>query len=243
MKEKLMTTLKLKMKLLFIMLLAVSSISTASMSVAQDGVKVEGDVSFVTDYNLRGLSRSDGGVALQGGIYIFSDDSNFSGGVFVSSLDKDFLGHEGEVEFYVNYDGTIGAYDYKLSAKFDTFHGQGNSTGYASFNASLARDFGRLYVNAGTSYSPSKREIGLGSSIYGYLDVDVPIPMGDGPSVWLGLHAGYENFEGPLDKWDWGLGINLALLDYEAGLKYVGSDNDAIIGSGERVLFSLKRYF
>ena len=237
-----MINIDTKMKYLFAAMVCVLSMAKAQPTLAQNELEVEGDVAFVTNYSLRGLSRSGGGVAVQGNLYIFSDNG-FSAGVFASTLDRDFFGHEGEVEFYVDYGGTIGAYDYKLSAAFDTFHGSNNSTGYANFKASLARDFGRAYVNVGSSYSPSNREIGLGSSVYGYMDVDVPISLSNVPNLSFGLHAGYEDYEGPLAKWDWRAGLYLGVLDYELGLQYDGSDNDAIIGSGERVMLSLKAYF
>jgi len=209
---------------------------------AQSKLEVEGDVSFVSDYTHRGLSRSGGGIALQGNLYVFSDNG-FSAGVLASSLDKDFFGYEGEVEIYVDYSGTLGAYDYKFSAALDSFHGSGNTTGYGNFKASLARDFGLVYFNAGTSFVPSNREIGEGSSLYSYLDADIPIPNPNGPSLSLGLHLGYESYEGPINKLDWGVGLYLGVLDYELALKYTGSNRDNIKGSGDRVLVSLKRYF
>ncbi len=209
---------------------------------AQSTLEVEGDVSFLSDYTHRGLSRSGGGVAVQGNLYVYSD-SGFSAGVFASSLDHDFFGYDGELELYVDYSGMVGAYDYKFSVGLDTFHGAGNTSGYGSFSASLARDFGLVYFNAGTSFSPSNREIGEGSSLYNYLDVDLPIPNPGGPNVSLGLHIGHESYEGPINKLDWGVGIYLELLDYEIALKYTGTNQTTIKGAGDRVFVSLKRYF
>lgn len=215
---------------------------SASNALAQSELEIEGDVSFVSDYTHRGLSRSGGGVALQGSLYVFSDNG-FSAGVFASTLDNDFFGYDGEVELYVDYSGVMGAYDYKFSAGFDTFHGNGNSSGYGNFKASLARDFGLVYLNAGTSFAPSGREVGEGSSFYNYVSADIPIPNPDGPSLSLGLHLGHESYEGPLNKLDWGVGLYLGVLDYEVALKYTGSNRNEMIGSGDRVFVSLKRYF
>jgi uncharacterized protein (TIGR02001 family) len=220
----------------FFVMLSYSSVN------AESEIEVEGDVSFVSDYTHRGLSRSGGGVALQGNLYIFSD-GGFSAGIFASTLDKDYFGFDGEVEIYLDYSGMVGAYNYKLSMGLDSFHGSNNTTGYGNFKASLARDFGLIYLNAGTSFTPSNREIGEGSSFYNYIGADVPIPNPGGPNITLGLHLGYENYEGPINKLDWEAGLYLGLLDYEIALKYTGSDQNDIKGSGDRVFVSLKRYF
>lgn len=213
----------------------------ASNANAEGDITIETDVSVVSDYVYRGLSRSDSGWAVQGSLTALSDDG-FYMGVFGSTLNNKFNDHDLETEFFGGYIFSKGAYDYDLSVSYDALHG-GEDEGYFEFRSSIARDYGIAYLKGGINYSPDGREIGEGDSIYGYTDLDIPLPISNIPPMSVALHLGYENYEGPLDKWDWSVGVFMEIIGIELGVWYHDVKDGTPLLSDNRVVFNLKKYF
>jgi uncharacterized protein (TIGR02001 family) len=215
--------------------------SIYSPSFADSEVTIETDVGLVSDYVYRGLSRSDSGWALQG-TFTARHNGGVYMGVFMSSLDSDFNRHSVESEFFGGYTFSKGAYDYDLSISYDALMG-GAGEGYFETRASISRDFGVAYIKTGIAYTPWDREIGEGNSTYVYSDFDVPLPISNIVPMAVSLHLGYENFEGPLDKWDWGVGIYMEVVGVEFGVKYSDVKDGNPLLSENRLTFNLRKYF
>ena len=93
---------------------------------AQDDspVEFEGDVTLVTDYDYRGLSRTGGKPALQGGLAAY-DDNGLYGGFLLSSLNDGFMGYDAASELYIGYGFAAGAYDLDVSLSLDSLNQMG----------------------------------------------------------------------------------------------------------------------
>lgn len=214
---------------------------TSPLLAASDEITIETDLSVVSDYVYRGLSRSDSAWAIQGSFTALHDDGLYLG-VFASSLDKNFNGHKLETEIFGGYSFSKGAYDYDVSLSYDALHG-GQDEGYAEIRGSIARDYGLAYLKGGLAYSPFSREIGEGDSVYGYVDLDIPLPIARIPPMSVAMHLGYENYEGPLDKWDWSVGIFMEIIGIEVGIWYHDVKDGTPLLSDNRFVINLKKYF
>ncbi len=208
---------------------------------AESEVTLESDISVVSDYVYRGLSRSDSGWALQGSFTALHDDGVYMG-VFMSSLDSDFNDHNLEAEFFGGYAFSKGAYDYDLSLSYDALMG-GEDEGYFEIRSSIARDYGFAYIKGGLAYTPWDREVGEGNSTYVYSDLDIPLPISNISPMSVALHVGYENFEGTLNKLDWGIGVFMEIVGIEVGIRYSDIRDGNPLLSENRVTFNFKKYF
>jgi|GEM_PF-1216628 len=216
---------------------------------AQEGspIQIEGDVTIVSDYDYRGLSRTSGKLALQGGLAAF-DENGLYGGFLLSSLNDDFMGYDAESELYIGYGFAAGAYDLDVSLSLDSLHQIGeNQTGntrhYGEIRGSIARDFGLAFIQLGAAYTPGNREYGLGQSAYSFAKVEVPLPLPQLPPSSLEFHVGYEAFEGVRDKLDWKVGLYMDLDIVEVGFKYYGTNRDSYAPASDSVVFSVRKYF
>ncbi len=226
-----------------IIVILFGTIFTDNSARAQDKpIELQGDFSFSTDYVFRGVSRSDGDIVAQGLLSVLFP-KGFYTDFFVSSLSSGVFGRDFELEAAAGWGTTSGAYDLNFAVAYDSFHGNGGSDGYFEFRSSISRDIGFVYARAGLSYVPDNREFGLGRSIYSFMDAEIPIPLGDFPPVTIAFQAGYEDFEGGFDKWDWGASLYMDVLGFELGLRYHDNNQAIVTGSKSRFVFSIKRFF
>lgn len=216
--------------------------AAAAPALAQEAVfTFEGDVTLKSDYDFRGISRSDKGLALQGGFDLVHNSGLYLG-AFVSTMDDPF-GHDVEFEGHLGYGTSSGAYDLNLRLNWDSFHGNGETSGYLEVQGSISRDYGLAYVTGGLSFTPANREFGLGRSAYFFGEADMPLPLPKLPPISLALHLGYENFEGSFDKWDWNAALFAEVADFEVGLGYYDTNLDNFRAADARVIFSIRKYF
>jgi uncharacterized protein (TIGR02001 family) len=208
---------------------------------------ITGDVGVLSDYVYRGNSRSVRNVAGQANLTI-NHDNGFYAGVFGSTLS----GGNFEKEIYVGWGGSLDAYDYNLSLAYDSFDTEAYDADYVELRASLARDYGLLYIKLGTDAAFDDREFGGGGSVYLYSDAEVPLPNPVELPITLSLHLGYEDFAQNITKWDWGVGLYVEVVGFEFGVRYQDADFYGIrpanqlgrlAGQPNRVVFSIKRYF
>ena len=209
---------------------------------AQEAViSIEGDATLISDYSFRGISRSDKGVAVQGGLDLVHNSGLYLG-AFVSTID-DTRGHDVELETHIGFGMASGAYDIDFRVNWDSFHGNGDSSGFLDFQGSVSRDFGLAYVTGGMSFTPDNREFGGGHSVYTFGEAEMLLPLPKLPPMSLALHMGYEDFEGGFDKWDWSAGIFAEVVDFELGLGYYDTNLDNFRGADSRVILSIRKYF
>lgn len=204
-------------------------------------IHFEGEVAFVSDYNFRGISRTQGDPAGQGILDLVHDNGLYAG-AFVSYFDDSF-GHNMETEFHIGYTITKGAYDYNLTVAHDSFHGGGDSTGYWEIRGSISRDFGLAYLTGGFAVSPDNREFGGDRSIYGYASGEFPLPLPNVPPMSIELKAGYEDFAGGFNKWDWSISYFVDYKGLEWGIQYKDTNLKGFPNAGAKALFTLRKYF
>jgi uncharacterized protein (TIGR02001 family) len=223
-------------------LLIVVSLGANAPAAAQETLfTFEGDVTLKSDYDFRGISRSDKGLALQGGFDLVHVSGLYLGS-FLSTMDDPF-GHDVEFESHIGYGVSSGAYDLDFRVAWDSFHGDGDTQGYLEVQGAISRDFGLAYVTGGLSFTPGNREYGLGRSAYFFSEAEFPLPLPNLPPVSLALHMGYENFEGSFDKWDWNAAIFTEVANFEVGLGYYDTNLDNFRGADARFIFSIRKYF
>lgn len=222
--------------------LSLSLVNFSTTAFAQDAVfTLEGDVTVKTDYDFRGISRSDKNFALQGGLDLVHTSGLYLG-VFASTID-DALGHDVEFETHIGYGMSSGAYDLDFRLNYDSFHGNGDSSGFVEMQGSVSRDYGLVYLTGGLSLTPDNREFGGGSSFYLFSEAEMPLPLPKLPPMSLAVHMGYEDFENSFSKWDWSAGIFAEVAEFELGLGYYDTNLDNFQGADARVIFSIRKYF
>lgn len=113
------------------------------------------NLTFTSDYVFRGISQSQNGPAVQGGIDWTSD--RFYAGVWASSIDFGG-GAPSEIDIYAGFAPTLGTVDLNFGAIYyaypkanDPASGEFN---YFELNAGARRDFGSATVNLALNYSP-----------------------------------------------------------------------------------------
>lgn len=224
--------------ILFLAALAVPG----ATAVAQDAVfTLEADVGIKSDYDFRGISRSDKDFALQGGADLVHSSGLYLG-AFISTIDDPF-GHDVEFEAHLGYGTSSGAYDLDFRVNWDSFHGNGDSRSYLEFQGSVSRDYGLAYVTGGLSFTPDNREFGDGRSLYFFGEAEMPLPLPDFPPISLALHLGHENFEGSFSKWDWSAAVFAEVADLELGVGYYDTNLNNFRGADARFIFSIRKYF
>jgi uncharacterized protein (TIGR02001 family) len=201
----------------------------------------EGTFTILSDYSYRGISRTPGVIAGQLSFDLVHIDGWFAG-TFISNV-RDPFGHDVEAEFYIGYTRSLGAYDLTGRVSYDSFHGGGDSTGYLQFQGTIARDFGLAYLATGFAFTPDNREFGTGRSVYWFSEADIPLPFPHQPPMSIELKAGYENFSGGFDKWDWSVGFYLEKWTLEWGLLYHDTNLKNFPGASGDLLFSVRKYF
>lgn len=202
----------------------------------------QADATVASDYVFRGVSRSDSDPAVQGNLDLLWGD--WFAGVFASTLGGNGpFGRDVEGEVHAGYFGFAETFDYGLTLKYDSFHGDGGSDGYFEVSGSVSRDFGLAYLTGGVAYAPDDREFGGGESFYAYTEADIPLTFPDFPPLTLNTGLGYEDFEGGLEKWNWHAGLFLEISRFEMGVKYTDTDLGNVRGADAKVLGTVRVYF
>ncbi|MXP47302.1 hypothetical protein GRI43_07840 [Altererythrobacter luteolus] len=192
----------------------------------ESGLELSGNVALVSDYRFRGVSFSDGDIALQGGIdlghssgfYVGTWASTISGGSAFGELELDvYGGWNGDVAEGLTFDVGLLYYIYP------TGDIPGVDTDYFEPYASISTTLGPVSATLGAAYAWDQDSLGNSDNIYVYTDFEVGIP--DTP-VSLSAHLGYTDgvFSTDTDgtSFDWGLGASYAVTDsLSLGVNYV----------------------
>ena len=185
--------------------------------------QVTGNLSFTTDYRFRGLSRTFGDPALQGGVD-FSLPSNFYIGAWASMVDKEiFADSRGyELDLYGGYKRQLGQgllldvgllqYLFPSQSEFSTLEAYAG-LGYRWISFKYYYTFSNEYFGAGNAKGTQ------------YLDLGATYPLGNGLNV-VG-HLGFLRGEsGARDYTDWRVGITKDWRGFIFGASYVDMDSD-----------------
>ena len=210
----------------------------AFASTAQAGTT--GNVSVTSDYIFRGVSQTNQGPALQGGLeysaengfYVGTCRSNVSllsdlstpAAPISSSLELDvYGGYRGKFNDTVSYD--VGALYYWYPGDFPSgFNSADTLEVYAGISVAASEK-----VTLGAKYSVATTDLFgyTDSSGSGYLDLSANVVVAEGWT--LGAHAGKQWIDGngAFEYADWKLGITKAFSNgFSVGVAYTGTDAD-----------------
>lgn len=228
---------------------ALAALAAASPSIAQeDATKtftVSGNVALVTDYRFRGVSLSDKGFAVQGGLGV-DHESGLYTGFWASSLSGwgTFGGPNLELDLFGGYKLPVGNGALDVGLTWYMFPGGAKVTDFAEPYVKLSGAAGPVELLAGVAYAPKQRALGnwfatpqsrIGDSqdnLYVWGDASVGVP--DTPLTFK-AHVGYSDGNpglgpngtspAPTGKyWDYLVGVDLAVGPVTLGINYTGTD-------------------
>ncbi|CAO1650534.1 TorF family putative porin [Parasphingorhabdus sp. NYA22] len=207
--------------------------STAVPAFAQEaesssGITVSGNAAVTSDYRFRGVSFSDGDIAIQGGIDV-AHESGFYIGTWGSSIeDSATFGHT-ELDVYGGWSGEVASgITFDVGLLYYIYpNGEGGIAGPSDYfepYASISGTLGPVEATLGAAYAFDQAAIGDDDNLYIYTDFSSGIP--DTP-ISLNAHLGYT--DGTLstatdgDNFDWSVGADWAITEnLTASLMYVG---------------------
>lgn len=233
------------------LLLATTILTMSSTSAFANGgdFEIPGEfdsyVTFTNNYVFRGISQSDEGPAIQGGID-WSHESGVYAGVWGSSVDFDD-DTDFELDIFVGYsDQLVEDVTYDLSLIYYAYPGSDQALDFVEVYGALSYDLDFASVTGSVNYSPNNFN-DSGNATYLSVAVDVPLPHGFS----LSGHVGSQTIEdedafGAPDYVDYGVSVNYGYQDFAFSLGLTGTDlneNDVADNAGEQVVFSVSASF
>ena len=253
-------------------LVAVAALAGGSApALAQDtdppaDLTVNANAALVTDYRFRGLSRSTGGVAVQGGIDIDHINGLYSG-LWASSLAHGIAGPlsnpvhgEMQLDLYGGWRGSLlDGWVADVGLLYSAFpDGDVGTSDYFEPYASLSTTLGPARARVGVKYAWRQQALnfngaGKDDNLYVHFDLDAGIP-----GTPLSIAGGIGYTDGALSPkfatgqtldyaggFDWNMGVTYALTpNLLLGGRYVGVAGRSIGGySDDTVIGTLKLSF
>lgn len=215
---------------------AVAFALSASPALAQEeeaeesssGITVSGNAAITSDYRFRGVSFSDGDIAVQGGIDV-AHDSGFYIGTWASSIeDSPTFGHT-ELDIYGGWSGEVASgVSVDVGLLYYIYpNGDGGAAGPSDYfepYASISGTLGPVEAKVGVAYAWDQSALGNSDNLYIYSDLSSGIPQ---TPITLNAHLGYT--DGVLatsldgDTFDWSVGADWAVTEnLTASVSYVG---------------------
>ena len=224
----------------------------AVLPAAQGALDVSAEVSLLSDYRFRGVSRSDEDPALQAQLNLSHDSGLYAGlrGTTLKGLDSFRLRDPAfrdlgdvQLDLYAGYRTDLGrGFDLDAGLLYSLFGGGEGATDYVEPYASLSYLIGPLYATVGAKYAPEQRSIGGEDMLYLFGQVDVAIPF----RPWsFSAQAGRQDWGRYGDYWNWSLGVEHQLQveglpDTYVGLRYVDTDLPSVSGQDAGLVASLR---
>lgn len=209
-------------------------------------VTVSGNVALVSDYRFRGVSQTDKGAAIQGGITV-SHESGVYVGTWASNLSGwgTFGGSNMELDLIAGYKADLGngvAVD--VGVTWYMYPSGADKTDFAEPYVKLSGSLGPVSVLAGVAYAPAQEALGNWSNtpesaigdkednFYIWGDVSSGIPN---TPITLKAHLGYSDGNpglgpngtsvAPTGKYlDWLVGADAAVGPLVLGVAYVDTN-------------------
>lgn len=208
---------------------AVLPVSAFAQSDGPASLTLSGGVDVVSDYRFRGLSRSDGKVAVQPSL-IVDHDSGLYAGLLGSTLpDSPRLGR-----FEL---GLIGGFEREAASgtragvrltwySYPGGRGWAGPSDYADISGSLSHDIGPLSARASIAYAPKQKALGREDNLYLNLGLSAGVPN---TPVTLSADVGYTNGAlgapaGGGDYANWSLGAAYVAGPWTIKAEYVDTD-------------------
>lgn len=208
--------------------------SIGACGVAAAETELSANVTLTSNYVYRGLTQTDEGFAVQGGLDLTND--NFYAGVWASNVDDWGLDASAEVDLYVGVTPTLGPVEFDISL-----------LGYFYPGTSESIDFAELMV-AGAYLIDDHWTVGAGayaSNDYGgagedslYLEANAAYALTE--TFALSGAFGNQSFNSAEDYDTWNVGATLTLHGFALDLRYHDLDLD---GYDQQISFSISREF
>lgn len=213
---------------------AIEPVDLAAASKAEDdtpAITISGAATLTSDYRFRGVSQSDEGMAVQGGITI-SHESGLYVGAWGSNLSGwgTFGGANMELDLIAGYKFGIGEGTLDTGIVWYMYPSGADTTDFAELYAKLSGSVGGLGLTAGVAYAPKQEALGNAFPVGApadpgdkednlYLSGDATYGLGDLP-VTLKAHIGYSDGNPGLGPngtsiaptgtyLDWSLGVDI----------------------------------
>lgn len=212
---------------------AVASYNAAEASniSADAGFELSANVALVTDYRLRGVSRSGGELAIQGGFDV-AHSSGLYVGTWGSSLEEDLGYGSTELDIYGGWSGDLSE---GISADigllyYAYFDAPAGDFDYLEAYSSLGFTFGPAEATVGVAYAWDQDSLGDTDNLYIYTDLGMGIantPLS--VSAHLGYTDGFLTFTADGDAFDYSVGLDYAVTEtLSLGVAYVGMEGPSI---------------
>ena len=180
--------------------LAIAAIAAPALS--QD---VSANAALTSDYVFRGVSQTDEGPAIQGGVDL--THGLFYAGAWASNVDF-FDSTDAEIDLYAGFKPTLGAATLDLGVIYYGYVNEPSGADYANweFKAAGSIPAGKGSLGGAVYYSPD----GFGAAEESvYYEVNGAFPLTE--KVTLGGALGRQTYDGPGDYTTWNLGGAYAL--------------------------------
>jgi uncharacterized protein (TIGR02001 family) len=235
---------------------AIEPVDLATASRAEEDtppITVSGSATLTSDYRFRGVSQTDEGMAVQGGVTI-SHESGFYVGAWGSNLAGwgTFGGANMELDLIAGYAFGVGEGTLDTGLVWYMYPSGADTTDFAELYAKLSGDVGPVSLTAGVAYAPKQEALGkvflTGAAAAAgipdnpgdkednlYLWGDAAYAVGDSP-VTLKAHLGYSDGNAGLGPngtsiaptgtyFDWSLGADVAPIEgLTFSIAYVDTD-------------------
>ena len=190
-------------------------------------ISVSGNVAIVSQYRFRGVSQSDGDMAIQGGLTV-SHQSGFYLSTWASNLAGfgTYGGANMELDLIGGYKHSFGKATIDGGLLWYVYPGTSGHN-YAEPYLNVSGAVGPIALKAGGNYAPKQREIGDHDSLYVYGEANAAIPH---TPVTLKSHLGYTTGRGafpagPTGHYlDWQLGADVTYKMLTLNVSYVDTD-------------------
>lgn len=229
------------------MIAAALSMAAATPALAQDEagespISVSGSVALVSDYVFRGVSQSDEGMAIQGGLTV-SHESGLYVGTWASNLSGwgTFAGSNMELDIYAGFSTDVGGATVDVGLTWFMYPNGLEKTDFAEAYVKLSGDLGPVSGLVGVAYAPPQQALGNWSNtptsavgdkednLYIWTDLSTGVP---GTPVTVKAHLGYSDGNPGLGPngtsiaptgsyFDWLVGADFALGPVTLGIAYV----------------------
>ena len=232
---------------------AIEPVDFDTASKAQDeaedtpALTVSGAATLTSDYRFRGVSQSDEGMAVQGGITI-SHESGFYVGAWGSNLAGwgTFGGANMELDLIAGYKFGVGEGTLDTGIVWYMYPSGASETDFAELYAKLSGTVGGLGLTAGVAYAPKQQALGNWFPVGApadpgdkednlYLSGDAAYGI-DGAPITLKAHIGYSDGNPGLGPngtsvaptgtyFDWSLGADIVPISgITLSVSYIDTD-------------------
>lgn len=227
-----------------------SSVPAFAQEEPASPVTITGSVGLVSDYRFRGVSQSDKGMAVQGGITATHESGAYAG-TWASNLGGwgRFGGSNMELDLFAGYAIPLGGATLDVGLTWYMYPSGADTTDFAEPYIKLSSTMGPVKGLLGVAYAPKQEALGTvcsdsactvfnpgakGDNIYVWGDISGAVPN---TPVSLKAHLGYSDGNpglgprgtsiAPTGKYlDWMVGADLAIsgTPLTVGIAYVDTD-------------------